>query len=57
MELIQSIWEQIDNIVVAVLAILGGFRALAVLTPTKKDDEFFGKLIGFVQFIGGAKKK
>jgi len=57
MEWIQGIWSQIDGIVVAILAILGGFSVLAKLTPTEVDDRFIQKIIDVINALGLTKKK
>lgn len=54
---VTSFWSGIDQYVVAVLAILGGFSALAKLTPTQADDKFIQKAIDFIHLLGLTKKK
>ena len=56
MEWLQNIWNQVDGIIVAILAILGGFSVLARLTPTEADDKFIQKVINFINALGLAKK-
>jgi len=53
----QSIFSRLDEITIAVLAILGGFSALAKVTPTQADDKFFQKILDFVHLFGLTKKK
>lgn len=57
MELIKTVCGNLDNIGSAILMILGGFSALAFLTPTKADDKFIQKLIDIIHTFGLTKKK
>lgn len=54
---VTGFWSGIDQYIVAVLAILGGFSVLAKLTPTEADDKFVQKAINFVHALGLTKKK
>lgn len=54
---VTSFWSGIDQYIVAVLAILGGFSVLAKLTPTEADDKLVQKAINFVHALGLTKKK
>lgn len=40
------------GIITAVLAILGGFSALAKITPTQADDEVIDKIYKFINLLG-----
>lgn len=42
-------WVEIGS---AVALIMAAVRAVVALTPTKKDDEFVGKIIKVVKAIG-----
>ena len=54
---VQNIWGQLDGIILAILAILGGFSVLAKLTPSQADDKFIQKAIDFINMLGLTKKK
>ena len=47
----------IDQYIVALLAILGGFSVLAKITPSQADDKFIQKAIDFINTLGLTKKK
>lgn len=53
----QSIWGQLDGIILAILAILGGFSVLAKLTPSEVDDKIIQKAVDFINMLGLTKKK
>lgn len=54
---VQNIWGQLDGIILAILAILGGFSVLAKITPSEADDKFIQKAIDFINLLGLTKKK
>ena len=53
-DVIAFILANFQIVIGALLIILSGLSLLAALTPTKKDDEFIGKL---QKFFSGLKKK
>lgn len=55
--LVSGFWGSIDQYVVAVLSILGGFSVLAKLTPTEADDKVIATIINFIHTVGLTKKK
>lgn len=42
-----------DNLIVGLLAVLGGFSQLAQLTPNKSDDALVQKALDFVNVLAG----
>lgn len=54
---VTGFWSGIDQYILAVLAILGGFSVLARLTPSQADDKFVQKAIDFINALGLTKKK
>lgn len=54
---VTGFWSGIDQYIVAVLAILGGFSVLAKLTPSEADDKFIQKIINVINTLGLTKKK
>jgi hypothetical protein len=54
---VQNVWGQLDGIILAILAILGGFSVLAKLTPSQVDDKLIQKAIDFINLLGLTKKK
>lgn len=54
---VQNVWGQLDGIILAILAILGGFSVLAKLTPSQVDDKLIQKAIDFINVVGLTKKK
>ena len=61
MQLITWVSAHSDQIIGALTSIIAGASALAALTPTPKDDTFFGKVYKLIDFlalnIGKAKDK
>lgn len=53
MEWVTAHWS---DIVVAVLAVLGAFSAIAKLTPTEADDLIVQKLYNIIHGLGLTKK-
>ena len=56
MEYINWMLANWNDVVVAVLAVLGAFSAVAKITPTKSDDVWVEKLYNMVHVLGLTKK-
>jgi hypothetical protein len=54
---VTGFWSGVDQYILAVLAILGGFSVLAKLTPSEADDKFIQKIINIINTLGLTKKK
>lgn len=51
MELITEILAAIPDWIEAIALLVTGASAIAALTPTKKDDEFFGKALAAIRKV------
>jgi len=54
---VTGFWSGVDQYILAVLAILGGFSVLAKLKPSEADDKFIQKIINIINTLGLTKKK
>ena len=51
MEYLNLIWQNIDNIMLAITSIIACASAIAAITPTPKDDTIIKKIASMVDVL------
>lgn len=51
LEQLAQLLEQLPTILGALLTVVGGFAALATLTPNTSDDAIIAKILGVINFL------